>query len=498
MLDRLALSIAHSRYLEEERKIPCEIAAEMGVVSRGPNIAFEFRKNGVCIYRQVKRETTTEDGERSKTFFIEPKGAALFFWNDDCLSEPLHDPAKAVLIITEGVEDAMSWRVIGATYVVSVPNGTPEHPGEGDINPLDDPRFAYLWVNGRLDPRVDQFKKIILATDGDKAGRVLRDELAIRLGRERCWFVEYPQGTKDTNGVLQKYGFDGVAALLEGAKPIVPSTLVRFSEIPEVERKMYSTGWQGVDPFITLQAPELCVFTGRPGSGKSQLALAIGANLAWNHKMPGAILQFEDDVERNRSDLIRFAMSKMGFDFHDADGQARARAWVDRMFLTIAPPESDADDPEQNLKWLKDTLLEAGQRHACGWSIIDPWNEVEHIWDRGQNEVTYTNNALRELKRIYRRITMIGMIVAHPTKEGGRRDSIEDCSIYDIAGGAAWANKADHGIIAWRENPTAATTYVKSDKVKNHTRMGRPGMFRMRFKPTQATYEFEGVYSPQT
>ena len=46
---------------------------------------------------------------------------------------------------------------------------------------------------------MQQFKKIILATDDDQKGRVLRDELAVRLGRSRCWFVTYPKGCKVAN-----------------------------------------------------------------------------------------------------------------------------------------------------------------------------------------------------------------------------------------------------------------------------------------------------------
>jgi twinkle protein len=230
MLEKLPLSISHSEHLENNRKIPCEIAAEMGVVSKGPHLAFEFRRDGVCSYLQVKREGKDEDANRTKSFHIEPKGSALFFWNDDCLNDPL--APEATLIITEGVEDALSWMVAGATHVVSVPNGTTDRPGEGDVNPSEDHRFAYLWVNGRLDPLVDRYKTLILSSDGDKAGAVLRDELALRLGRDRCWYVSYPEGCKDANDVLRKHDIDGFGALLEGARPIVPSELVQYDDIP--------------------------------------------------------------------------------------------------------------------------------------------------------------------------------------------------------------------------------------------------------------------------
>lgn len=496
MLEKLNLNPSHGEQIEERRKIPCETAAEYGVVSRGPHMAFQFRKNGVCRYLQVKREGRDAEGNRSKTFHIEPKGAALFFWNDDALNEPLS--SDATLIITEGVEDALSWIVAGVIHVVSVPNGALDRPGEGDVDPMDDHRFAYLWVDGQLDPRLDRYKRFLLAADGDKAGRVLRDELALRLGRDRCWYLAYPEGCKDSNDVLVRFGIDGMGALHEGALPIVASKLVKFSDIPETERPVYSTGWDKVDPFLRLTLPELVIITGAPSSGKSQFALALAANLVWHHKLPGALLQFEDDIERNRGDLTRFAQSKLAVDFYDEEGRQQARAWIDRWFRTIAPPEYlDDDNTEQNLEWLKRTICEAAARHRCKWVLIDPWNEIEHLFGRGETEAVYLNRALAQLKRLARRLQIILVIVAHPHVAGGRA-GIDEASLYDMSGGAVWRNKADHGIICWRETPRAATTFIKVDKSKNHSRLGLPGMFKMTFRPASATYEWAGVYTGAT
>ena len=245
MLGTVHLSETHARHMEEVRKIPSELAARFGVVSMGPNMAFEFRRSGACMYRQVKHEMRGENGQREKTFRIDPKGAKLFFWNDECLDEPC---GRAPLIITEGVEDALSWLAAGASHVVSVPNGTPDRPGKGDVIPDEDNQFAYLWVDGRLDPRLEQFKQIILSTDDDKAGAVLRGELALRLGRDRCYWVRYPERLKDANAVLMKFGTDdGGNRLMDAlgdAMPIVASKLVKLSDIPETQKQPLTTGWR--------------------------------------------------------------------------------------------------------------------------------------------------------------------------------------------------------------------------------------------------------------
>lgn len=494
MLERLTLTVAHSKMLEDERAIPCEIAAEMGVVSRGPHMAFEFRKNGVCQYRQIKRRVRNDDGTMGKTFHIEPSGAALFFWNDDCLNEEL-PAADTPLIITEGVEDALSWLAAGAQFVVSVPNGTPETPGEGDIIPTEDQRFAYLWVDGQLDPRLNRFRRIVLSTDNDKPGRVLRDELAIRLGRPRCWYLDYPPGCKDANDVLRldrAKGVDMLIDMLDAARPIVPSRLVSFDEIPETRRMSYSSGWRDLDPNLMIVRPELMVITGPPGHGKSQFALNVAANLADGFGWRGSIIQFEDDVERNRNDLRRYWLAKhKGDGPHSDDDAQEATAWMRRHFRTISPSE-EIDDTIFDLQWLRSLIEEAVVRHGHRWILIDPWNEIDHAFAKGQTEAQYLNDALRGLKRLARRYQILLMIVAHPDKEGGREMSIERWSLYNMAGGAVWNNKADHGVVLLRPNDDPIT-YIKIAKSKSHALMGKPGIARLRFRPRSSSFEFVGA-----
>ena len=489
MLARLQLAQEHAEWLESVRKIPCEIAAENGVVSKGRNIAFEYRQNGVASFIKIRVEKTEPDGSRSKDFWIEPKGSALCLWNEDTLKEP----SEAPLIITEGEFDALSFMAAGATHVVSVPNGSPlDKPGEGEIDPAHDNAFRYLWAGRKLKPGLQGFSKIILATDDDHKGRVLRDELAVRLGRSRCWYVTFPLGCKDANEVLARHGADKLTDVLAEAKPMVPSKLVPFSEIPSrADAQRYSSGWADFDYHFAVLPPQLIVVTGRPNAGKSQWVLALVCNLARLHGLKGAILQFEDNPERNRRDLLRYAKAwknQAQNGINDDPVQ-----WVDRMFLTISPNEDLNEEADFDLEWLKNAIEEAATRHGCKWLVIDPWNEVEHMWGRQDTEATYLNRALRQLKRVVRRFQISLFVVAHPTKEGGKSRSIEDADLYDINGGAVWNNKADLGVIIWAEDTSRPERIVKVAKSKDFIRMGRPGMVRMVFDPEHATFACRGV-----
>ena len=487
MLAKLQLSIEHAKWLEAVRKIPCEIAAEMGLVSKGQHLAFEYRQSGAVSFLKVRREVIANE-QTTKTFWIEPKGAGLCLWNEDCLREP----SDAPLIITEGEFDALSFIAAGATHVVSVPNGAAGRPGEGDIIPSQDQQFDYLWEGNRLRRGLSSFAKIILATDADGPGQTLRDELAVRLGRPRCWFVTYPHGCKDANEVAIRHGVDALQDVIADAKPIVPNRLVPFSAIPSrAELTRYSSGWSGLDPHLIIVPPELLVITGTPGAGKSQWSLALCANLARVHGLKGAILQFEDNPDRNRKDLLAYARSWRGQDKNGIPDE-KPEAWVDRMFKTIAPAEDQDEDTDFNLDWLRATIEEAATRHGAKWVLVDPWNEVEHVWRINETETGYTNQALRELKRLTRRFQIALIIVTHPSKAGGMNKGVGDMSLYDISGSAAWKNKADHEVIVSRESPTAIETLIKIDKSKDFKTMGHPGVVRMRFEPERAWFSFVG------
>ncbi|KAJ0081566.1 hypothetical protein Patl1_11525 [Pistacia atlantica] len=94
---------------------------------------------------------------------------------------------ESEIIIVEGEMDKLSMEEV-AFVIVSVPNGAPAQVSTKDL------------------PPEDKASCIILATDGDLPGQALAEELARRLGKERCWRVKWPKSYevnhfKDTNEV---------------------------------------------------------------------------------------------------------------------------------------------------------------------------------------------------------------------------------------------------------------------------------------------------------
>lgn len=489
------LSDQHARWLEQVRKIPSEIAAECGVVTLNGNLAYEFRdRKGKLLYRKSR----IEDSNGSKRFVRDRSGVPSVLWGLDKYAPECAD----TITICEGENDRLALIAVGAVNVFSVPDGAQmPAPGEGDIDPLKDKAFAWLWDGDRLLPELRNAKKFILAVDSDDKGITLREELAVRLGRDLCYFVRYPQGCKDANDVLMREGEDALMNVLADARPIIPDELVRIGDLPEMPiRPSYSTGWgpdgaNGLDSMLTIRPPELMVVTGTPNAGKSQFVLPMLARMQLLHGLKSAFLQFEDTEERLVADLTRFAV-KHGVVKYSSE----AHKWLDQWLFIVKPDESAEDvNKDRDLDWLKRTIHQAATRHNCKFVCIDPWNECEHMWEKNETQASYLNRAIKQIKALARRYNICIIIIAHPIVSSGRsHTSIDQWSLYDIDGGAVWNNKADHGIVLARVDSDATLSgdkrdvLVKVSKSKDWERMGRPGTARMRFIRESGDYEFVG------
>lgn len=491
MLAKVGLSTEHGEWLQNQRGISLETATRAGLLSKGNHLAFQYHRNGQLLYTKARIALVDPDtGKTSKRFYAEPSGVPPILWNYDCLSET---PSSVPLVITEGEIDALSFLEAGMN-AVSVPNGAIlREPGKGEIIIEEDSAFAYLWEKGALIEALDKFEQIILATDGDAPGDVLRGELAVRLGRDRCWFVTYPEGCKDANDVLVKFGDEGLADLVANAKPMVPSRLVSFGDIPDLDNgPSYKTGWPGMDPHMVMYPGTLTIVTGPPNHGKSTWAMGLVGNLAYDHGIKGTFLQFEDNPARNRDDLVRYYKSrKGGTDAMATIPQSEALAWVNRMFKTISPFE-DQNDVSFNLDWLIAMIREAATRHGHKWLIIDPWNEVEHVFGKGMREDQYITHALLTLKKAARRYKIMLIIVAHPNNFGMKKENVEEMTLSDVNGGSPWRAKADLGVVVFMPDKDKSMRHIKIDKSKDWSKYGKPGTVSMSFRTAWGVWMFEG------
>jgi twinkle protein len=181
----------------------------------------------------------------------------------------------------------------------------PQKVKEGDPDP-DDAKFSYIAACAKhLDG-----KKIIIAVDADQPGHALAEELARRLGKERCWRVRWPNAgdvqCKDANETLVRHGAKVLRECIEQAEPYpitgLHTALDFFDETIALycdgRKRGHSTGFRSLDEYYTIRPGEVAVVTGIPNHGKSEFIDAVVSNLASNYGWRFAFCSFENPPRR--------------------------------------------------------------------------------------------------------------------------------------------------------------------------------------------------------
>lgn len=184
------------------------------------------------------------------------KDAELIFYNIDSLKN------ETEIYITEGEIDAMSLYEAGIFNVISVPNGGAVSANQ-KLEYLDN---CYEYFNS--------VRKIVLFTDNDKTGLKLREELARRLGFDKCYIIEYPDGCKDANDILVKHGKSALLSIASSALryPLYGEKTMdeMFATVSDYYLNGYPVGAktgisEDLDTHISFMEGQLTIVTGIPG-----------------------------------------------------------------------------------------------------------------------------------------------------------------------------------------------------------------------------------------
>jgi twinkle protein len=424
-------------------------------------IAFPYFRNGELV--NIKFRALAQ-----KAFAL-VKGAELIFYGLDDIAD-----CKSAIIV-EGELDKLALEEAGISNVVSVPAGAPPKVGADELDP-EDGRFSYIAACAEY---LDRLERIILAVDNDGPGVALAEELARRLGKERCWRVTWPDSgdvrCKDANEVLLMHGADAVRECIEGAEPYPIAGLHEVLDFADETLALYhdgrrrglSTGWESLDEFMTIRPGELSVITGVPGSGKSEFIDALAVNLARDHGWRFAMCSFENPPAEH---IAKLAEKYSGLPFWDGPTRRMSEVELERAMDWIADRFSliRFDDEAPTIEAILEKARAAVMRHGIRGLVIDPYNEIEHRRPVNMTETEYISQLLGKVKRFAQHHGVHVWFVAHPAKL--QRDSTGTRPIptlYDISGSANWVNKADLGIVVHRDSGKDPTrTQIRVCKVR--------------------------------
>lgn len=426
----------------------------------GNVIVFPFFENGVIVAEKYRGP--------GKKFWQKPGGKRTL-WNAEAIDYAIRGPddhKPKPLVITEGELDALSAIEAGWEEATSVPDGAPQQVSESTEQDTETGKFAFLWNNRQSLKEVDRF---VLAVDNDGPGQALGAELVRRLSASRCSFVEYPEGCKDLNDVLMKYGAVEVMRVLRNARPYPVRGLYRLSDYPDLPAtQTFGTGWETLDQHLRLFPGELMVVTGIPGHGKSSWVLNLAANVAQLHGWRTAFFSPEMPVVPHMRDKLRSL--RTGHAVLTPSEKSLADDWIEDhfLFLDSDPSGQWENDEDMTLEWIMEKAAEAVMRDGVRMLVIDPWNEVEHCRRKQETSTEYIGRAIRDLRRFAQDRGVVMIVVAHPTKEIGKERVMPCPGLYDIDGSAHWANKPDHGISVFRpaDSDTTNRTEVHVSKVR--------------------------------
>ena len=477
----------HYAYLAS-RGISKETADKMGLFAadkwfnrldkRSDAIGFPYYRDGALVsakYRSFPEKDFTQDSGGAHDFFALDKVEK---------GKPL--------IIVEGEIDCLTLIEAGVENCISVPSGAPIKVADGKVLPSEDKRFSYVWNAREV---IDSAPYIILATDQDAPGQALAEELARRIGKEKCRLAKFTK--KDLNEVFlsdddpTRTPGEVIADILADAQPYPISGLTdpaafldRLNDLYlKGTGKGFSTGYSSVDSIYTVAPGQLTVVTGYPSSGKSNFVDQLMVNLARTHDWKFAICSFENQPEIHISRLMEIYTKKRFFDGKGRmNEQERDQAFkfVQDHFLFI---DNNGEEPST-----LDSILERARigvkRMGIRGLVIDPYNYID-LNKTNSTETEAISNMLTRVQRFCKAHDVHTWFVAHPSKinrsgvEQPRPDGMA------ISGSMAWWAKADCGVTVHR-----LEEYVEIAVWKSRYRwVGTQGETTLLYNKVSGTYE---------
>lgn len=382
------------------------------------------------------------------------KNAELIFYNINAID------GDTAAVIVEGEVDCLSLHEAGIYNAVSVPNGA----GTGQL------QLQYLDNCWKY---FEDKEKIILFTDNDDPGRSLRDELARRLGKDRCYKIEYPEGCKDANDVLKKHGKQTIANMIDHAKRWPIEGVITMDDMFDTVEDYYNNGYPKgyaanigeFDDLLTFSSGQFTTVTGSPGSGKSEFIDYISTSLARHHGWRFAVCSFENPAPIHVTKLMEkfiglsFSFRKDPLHRMSRRDFERAVSLVDSYFYFINILQADV-----TIQGILSKARELVLRYGIKGLILDPWNYIEHKVPEGYTETQYISEALTLIKEFAAKNDVHVFLVAHPKKlmKDPKTKQYPVANMYDISGSAHFFNKTDNGISVHRDfNSGAVTIYVQ-------------------------------------
>ena len=433
-------------------------------ISNNTLLRFDITESQEWMPKAQKEITTIcfnyfRDGElvnikfrgRDKDFKLS-KDSELIFYNLDAIKD------ETTCYIVEGEIDCLSMHEAGIYNCVSVPNGA------------EAVKLEYLnncW---------EYFKnmtQVVIMTDNDEPGKKLKEELARRIGKDRCYYIDIPPDCKDANDVLKKHGKQSLAVICESIKRWPIEGVIGMDDLYEDVVNFYEHGYPTglecgmgeFDSLLTFTGGQFTTVTGSPQSGKSEFIDKISTSLSRKHGWKWAICSFENPPSYHVTKLVEKFIGKAFQHRKDPDHRISREqlnegiSLIDQYFYFI-----NISQVEVTIQGILNKCRELVLRYGVKGIVIDPWNYIEHKIPHNQTETQYISESLSLIKEFAIKNDVHIFLVAHPRKLQKKPGEVQYpvATMYDISGSAHFFNKTDNGISVHRDfEQNIVTVYVQ-------------------------------------
>ncbi len=196
------------------------------------------------------------------------------------------------LVICEGEIDALSVAsAMGSYPVVGLPG----------VNRAD------KMVKENLE-FINSFEEVIIFMDNDEPGRLATKTILEILPFGKTKFIkEFPQGCKDANDILQKFGLDSLRqTVFFKAEEYKPDTVTYMKDIvfKEEDFSVSLFPWSKFNHnLLARRSGEITIYTAGSGIGKSTILRAIYSDLMKQGEKCAAIM-LEETIEETKAELM--------------------------------------------------------------------------------------------------------------------------------------------------------------------------------------------------
>ena len=368
-----------------------------------------------------------------KTFLREPDCESILF-NCDVIQKN-HE-----IIITEGELDAITLIQAGIENVVSVTAGANA--------------FHPEWVE-----ELEKITKVYLCYDPDEKGQSGAYKVAKRLGFEKCYNVNMPDGY-DINEFFcsGKDIFDFQALLRQAKKFDLPGIISIHSAIdqiiynfdnPDTALKL-DTPWKKVNKIVgPLRGGELIVLTAPPKTGKTTFALQLAKYNAWKgHQILFYCMEMTALMLAEK--IIKMHMITPSFS--KAETEEVKKDLIDHELylnnsIRINTPAEVLEDIKRAVKRYDLKLVIFDHIHWLSRSMSNPNEEMANI--------------MRDFKALAGEMGIPIIVLAQPRKKSGT-ESNKIMSADDVKGSNAIFSDCDQMIIMHRNRKVSDADYIES------------------------------------